>query len=66
MVKPSGKAVCNTSKKIDPIVDGMSVTCKGKFTLLKSSVWMDGSIMKFADRFPTTCRHMALTAEEPG
>lgn len=34
MFMPSGKAVCSTSKKIEPIVDGRSTTCNRKCTSL--------------------------------
>jgi hypothetical protein len=41
MLTPSGKAVCNTSKRIEPIVDGRSTTYKRKSTLLNfKSEWM--------------------------
>jgi hypothetical protein len=41
MLTPSGKAVCNTSKRIEPTVDGRSTTYERKSTLLKcESEWM--------------------------
>lgn len=36
MLTPSGKAVCNTSKRTEPTVDGRCITCERKSTLLKS------------------------------
>jgi len=34
MLMPSGNAVCSSSKKTEPIVDGRSTTCNRKFTSL--------------------------------
>lgn len=40
MLMPSGKAVCSTSKKIEPIVDGRSTTCNRKCTSLNFRIGM--------------------------
>jgi hypothetical protein len=59
MLKPSGKAVCNTSKKIEPIVDGRSTTCKRNSTLLKC-LSLDGHI-EATYRQILTCKYMSHT-----